>query len=443
MAIKQMGNVVVLLLCGRVRTLGWGLGAVLLLIAACGRSTPLPAPLVTETAITVAAPTLAPATTVEVAPPAENQLVIWAPDFFEAKPDANAGNVLQAVYHQFEQANPGVHIDVHIKAESGEAGMFSYLRSAQRVAPTILPDLVLLDTQYLWQIAELDLVHPITFDDLGQHANFYPFALNAVTFKQQPYGIPYTADVIHAIYDTQIFTTTPATWATVLAMKQPYLFPAGIHDSLYDDSLLLQYVGAGGQLLASGEINNLDAVKALLTFLAQGKASGVISDKALSLSNLNAIWPVFANKPVGIANVSASLYLSQPKPQDGLNFDAAPTLTGQDITIARTWAFAILTTDPERRQLAFRLVNGFLDPSVQGRWSQLANHLPTSAAAWAIWTNIGPYHEFLRHQLEVATAIPAGRPFADFAKRLQDAQQSVLHGQLSPEDALTQLQTKP
>ncbi|MCX6043942.1 MAG: extracellular solute-binding protein [Chloroflexi bacterium] len=433
----------VLLLGGRVRTLGWGLGAVLLLMAACGRGTPLPDPLVTQPAVIVATSTMTPSMPLEIASPAESQLVVWVPDFFEAKPDANAGNVLQAVYRQFEQTNPGVHVDVHIKAESGEASMFSYLRSAQRVAPTILPDLVLLDTQYLWQIAELDLVHPITFTELGQNANFYPFARNAVTFKQQPYGIPYTADLIHAVYDAQVFTTTPATWATVLAMKQPYLFPAGIHDSLYDESLLLQYVGAGGQLLESGEINNLDAAKALLAFLAQGKAGGVIPDKALNLSSLNAIWMAFAAKPMGIANVSASLYLSQPKLPDGLNFDVVPTLTGQDSTIARTWAFAILTTDPERRQLAFRLANGFLDPSIQGRWTQLANHLPTSAAAWATWTNTGPYQEFLGHQLEIATAIPAGRPFADFAKRLQAAQQNILHGQLSPEDAFVQLQAKP
>lgn len=438
-----MGNFGYLLFCGRARILSWGLGAILLLMAACGRSTPLPAPLVTQTAIMVDTPMIIPTTTVEAAPLAENQLVIWAPDFFEAKPDAAPGNVLQAVYHQFEQANPGVHIDVHIKAESGAAGIFNYLRSAQRVAPTILPDLVLLDTQYLWQIAELDLVHPITFDDLGQNANFYPFALNAVTFKQQPYGIPYTADVLHVVYDAKVFTTTPSTWATVLATKQSYLFPAGIQDSLYDESLLLQYVGAGGQLLESGEINNLDAAKALLTFLAQGTASGVIPDKVVNLSSLNANWAAFTNAPVGLANVSASLYLSQPKPHDNLNFGVVPTLIGQDVTIARTWAFAVLTTDPERRQLAFRLINGFLNSSVQGRWSQLANHLPTSAAAWAVWTNTDPYHEFLRHQLEVATAIPSGRPFADFANRLQDAQQEVLHGQLSPDDALAQLQAKP
>ncbi len=440
---KNLCKVSYLLFYGRMRKRCWGICAVLLLVVACGRSTPLPDPLVTQPAIVAVTPTALPAMTMEAAPPAENQLVIWVPDFFEAKPDDNAGNVLQAVYRQFEQANPGVHVDVHSKGESGDASVFNYLRSAQRVAPTILPDLVLIDTQYLWQIAELDLVPPVTFDDLGQNATFYPFAVNAVTFKQQSYGIPYTADVIHAVYDSKVYTTTPTTWASVLSMKQPYLFPAGLHDSLYDESLLLQYVGAGGQLLDSGEINNLDAAKALLTFLVQGKASGIIPDTALNLASLHSVWTDFASEPSGVANISASIYLSQSKSPERLNFGPVPTLNGQDITIARTWAFAILTTDPERRQLALRLVKGFLEPTVQGRWSQLANHLPTSSAAWAAWTNTSPYQDFLRHQLEIAMALPAGRPFADFSKRLQDAQQAVLHGQLSAQDALAQLQAKP
>jgi len=423
-----------------------GIGFLLLLgLAACGKTQTPPDPTATPTPESLATPTVAPIAVVDpkVTAPTEHQLVIWAPPFFDAQPDANAGNILHAMYRQFEQANPGVHVDVHIKAETGETSMFNYLRSAQRVAPTILPDIVLIDTQYLWQIVELDLVHPITIENLGPKLSFYPFAINAVTFKQQQYGIPYVADVIHAVYASNIYTTTPTTWEPLLAAKRPFLFPAGLRDGFYDDSLLLQYVGAGGQLLENGEVSNPDAATAFLTFLTQAKSAGVIPDDALTLSNLDAAWAEFSSGQVSAVNTSASLYLGQPKPADTLKFGPAPTLKGTNVTIARTWAFAILTNDAQRRQLAMQLIARFLEPGLQGRWSQLANRLPTSANAFVQWPATDPYHQFLRRELDVAQAVPNGRPFAEFAKHLQTVQQAVLHGQMTVKDAVTQLRTKP
>lgn len=411
----------------------------------CGCTKTAPTPTITPTPDTIATPTVAPVVQADpkVTVTTEHQLVLWAPAFFEARPDANAGNVLQAMYRQFEQANPGVHIDVHIKAESGETSMFNYLRSAQRVAPTILPDLVLIDTQYLWQIVELDLVHPITLDSLGAKLNFYPFALNSVTFKQQQYGVPYVADLIHAVYATDVYTTTPTSWNAVLATKRPYLFPVGLRDSFYDDSLLLQYVGAGGPLLENGDVANPEAATSLFTFLTQARSAGVISDDALTLSNLDAVWAVFLTGQASAANTWASLYLGQTKPSETIKFGPVPTLKGTNITIARTWAFAILTNDPQRRQLALQLIGRFLEPTLQGRWSQFTNHLPTSVNAIAQWPTTDPYHEFLRQQLAIAIAIPSGRPFAEFAKHLQIVQQAILHGQLTVKDAVAQLRTKP
>ena len=423
----------------------WVWLVILLWLTACGRAKTLPNPSITPRVVAPVTPTPVPIVAIDpkATPLTENQLVIWAPNFFEARADANTGSLLQAVYRQFEQANPGVHVDVHVKAESGEASMFNYLRTAQRVAPTILPDLVLIDTQYLWQVAELDLIHPITFDDLGQKVNFYPFALNAVTFKQQQYGIPYTADLIHAVYDSQVYTTTPVTWDAVLAKKRPYLFSTGIRDGFYDESLLLQYIGAGGQLLESGELSNPEAVEALFTFLSQGRSNGTVPEEVLNLSNLNAVWAAFLLGQTGVANISTSLYLSQPKSPDDIKFGPVPTRKGANITIARTWAFAILTNDPQRRQLALQLIARFLEPIPQGQWSQLASYLPVSPDAFAQWTTTGPYHDFLRQQLEIAVAIPGGRPFAEFAKHLQAAQQTVLSGQGTVKEALAQLQTKP
>ena len=103
------------------------------------------------------------------------QLVLWVPEFFQP-PDQSPATLLQTVYDQFRQNHPEVHLDIQIKAESGEASLYAYLRNAQSMAPTILPDVVLLDTAQLWQAAELGLIQPIQWDALHNTNDFFQFA---------------------------------------------------------------------------------------------------------------------------------------------------------------------------------------------------------------------------------------------------------------------------
>jgi arabinogalactan oligomer/maltooligosaccharide transport system substrate-binding protein len=105
-----------------------------------------------------------------------------------------------------------VSVDVQIKAENGEASLLNYLRVAQRVAPLILPDIIVINTQQLWQIVDLGLIEAIELGEIGQAGDFYQFALDAVTYNGQTYGIPYTADLLHLAYHQNQLTTAPTTW---------------------------------------------------------------------------------------------------------------------------------------------------------------------------------------------------------------------------------------
>ena len=69
--------------------------------------------------------------------------------------------------------------------------------------------------------------------------------------------------------------------------------------------------------------------------------------------------------------------------------------------------------------------------------------LPTQISAYDSALDASPYHEFLQRQLDVAIAIPSGPHFADFARRLQQAQESVLLNQLTVEDAVKFVQRAP
>jgi len=372
----------------------------------------------------------------------DHQLVIWAPDFFQPPIEAAAVPVLEDVYEQFRRNHPGVHLDIQTKAEDGESGLFTYLRYAQSMAPTILPDMILLDSEQLWQAAELGLLQPIAWENLPRTTDFFQFAREAVHYQGQTLGIPYTADVIHLVYHADQLQQAPTTWETLVGMGKPYFFAAGKQEQP-NESLLLQYVGAGGQLFEDGSVSSPDAIVALLTFLAQAKVTGILPGNILEIDNVEAAWSAFETNNTGVADTSARQVLAKRNTLDNLGFAQIPTTNGAAVTIARTWAFALITSDVEQQQLALDLVEQLLDPAVHGAWSRTSRQLPTQVTAYATWSDTSPYYEFLQRQLDVAIAIPNGRRFAEFAKRLQQAQELVLLNQMNIEDAAQFVQALP
>ena len=153
------------------------------------------------------------------------QIVIWAPEFWAPSDETPSGQVVNSAITQFEQANTGIKVEVQTKAEAGEAGIFNYLRSAQKVAPAVLPDAVFLDTQDLWRLVELGMVQPLTDTVALRPERFYPFALSAARVGDELFGIPYASDIVHAAAFGVSGQTIPANWSDLRADGRGYLFP--------------------------------------------------------------------------------------------------------------------------------------------------------------------------------------------------------------------------
>ena len=392
-------------------------------------------------------PVLAPAQTADPSAPAaedvpandasdNRQLVVWLPDFSGYNDGGGAADVLTGVFHQFEQEHPGVRIDVQVKAESGQSDIFSYLRSAQRVAPSTLPDLVLIDSQHLWQMADLGLLSPMQTSPMERSTDFYQFAIDSVSYNGEAYGVPYAADVMHLAGFMPEDQAAPATWSELFNQDQPYLFAAAGGDMYENGSALLQYIGAGGQLLEDGSTSSDEALEAVFDFLVDGRLRGAVPVEVAELATLDSVWNTLVELGQGFAGVSAARYLANREATPELKYAQAPTRNGLPTTLASNWAFAVVTEDEEQRALALALIDGLLDPAVQGAWSQYANRLPTQRSALQAWSNPSAYTDFLSRQLEVAVALPNGRAFSDFAQRMLTAQQSVIRGETAPPDAV-------
>jgi len=402
--------------------------------AGCGEhTTPTPLPPLQPTATTA----VAPVASETAAPDTNDQLVVWLPAFTGLTTEGSAGAILKQLFHQFEQENPSIKLDIQVKADVGTASLFNFLRSAQEVAPTILPDLVLINTEQLGQIVDLGMVAPLQDDELLPDDNFFAPARTAVRYHEQVVGVPYTIDVIHLAYDSEVVDPPPANWSELLAGKHPLLFPAA--EAGTSNAALLQYVGAGGKLLDDGSISDPEALEAFFRFIAQAHQQAVIPAAALDLPSFNATWREFADDHNNLATVQMTQFYPNSTNAKPAHYAPVPTRNGEELTIPETWAFAVLTQDTQRRKLAFSLIHDLLAPDVQGPWSQAVARLPSQSAALALWTQANDYRDFVQALLDKSVVPPKGPAFADFARRLQAAQAGILRGEMTVEQAIASM----
>lgn len=409
----------------------WLVATLALLLASCGeRVTPTPLPPLQPTVAAGAAPVASETT---VANPGD-QLIVWLPAFTGLATESSAGAILTNAFHQFEQRNPSIDLDVQVKADVGTASLFNFLRSAQDVAPSILPDLVLINTQQLWQIVDLGMVVGISEDEWNENATFFAVTNDAVTYRAQRVGIPYIVDVTHLAYDADEITVAPKTWAELLALEQPYLFPAA--EAGTANSTLLHYVGAGGELQEDGAISDPAALEQFFAFITEAHQQEIIPTTVLDIQSFNSSWRAFGEDASNLVAVQVAQFYPNATGIKPPSYAALPTASGERVTIAETWAFAILTEDTQRRQHALALISELLNPEVQGPWSQSVARLPSQSASLERWTQSVDYRDFVVALLSEAVAPPGGPAFADFARRLHAAQAAILRSELTVEEAI-------
>ena len=417
--------------------------AALLVLTGCGRDRDTAAPAATTPDV-VAQEVAAAGDLAEDAPPLViRPLVVWVPEFMTTDGDTAAAEVLATALQQFEQLYPESEVEFVVKQEDGVNGVLNYLRSAQRVAPAILPDLVVLNSQDLWRAVDLGLVQPLDAANLPVAQPIYPVALAAARYQETLYGLPYALNPLHVVGGAE--QTLPATWDDVLAGGVPYIFAGDVGDAGLNPSLLLQYVAAGGALTETTAEPDADALRALLEFYAAGRSAAIIGEETAALADTDDVWSALdlaASPAVGL--VSAHVLLRERDALNRLAYAPLPSLDGTAQTLAPAYTFAFLTTDPERLEMGYNLLNVLFDPTVHGNWAQFAQVLPSTETALDTWGGEQPYFVFLRRLLrDDATAIPNGRIFFEFARRLQAAQNSVIAGTMTVDEAIASIGTSP
>jgi multiple sugar transport system substrate-binding protein len=407
--------------------------------------TPARSPVSTRTPF--AAPTPRPQITATAAPVTDTlTLTWWTPEFVSPKAAAPVGPLLSAYLTDFEKAHNGkVRVNPVIKARYGKGGLLDFLRTAQPVAPGILPDLVVLDLAEVEQAVGLGLLQPM--DSLLPReitATLYTFARQAGQFDGRTMAVPWLVDLEHAIYNRDLVSSPPSTWAGALTQGVPYVFPAGSPQSpsaagLTDDvqhAFIAQYLSAGGTLDPKTRRLALQEQPLLrvLNFYRDASEAGLLPKSILNVTSLDHVWNVYTQEGMAMANVSARRYLANRDVLPNTSFAPAPGWSSPVLPLAEGWAVVITTADPLRQRAAADLIVWLLTAERAGALVQAAGWLPTSPKALATW-GANPYFEFLDGQLTSAVAHPLGSEYTQTAARLQKAVTAVLKGAASPAEA--------
>ena len=374
------------------------------------------------------------------------ELTLWTPEFISPKAGQASGGLMAEYLDQFQAAKGGnVHITPVLKAKYGKGGLLDYLRTAQPVAPAILPDIVVLDSAELEQAASLGVLQPLEkLLDPQVVANLYPFAKQVGQFDGHLLAVPFVADLDHLVYNRSQLANPPANWKTILADKARYLLASGNPQvssatGLTDDvqpAFISQYLSAGGTINSDTRqlVLQEEPLLRVLTFYSEGQTAGVLPPNALDLSNPDDTWNAYAHGAVTMTNVSARQFLVSQDTLPATGYAPLPGWSEPAPPIARSWALGITTTDPARQRAAADFIAWLLNPERSGAWAQAAGWLPVSSAGWGSWES-SPYHDFLNQQLSIAVAHPAGAGYAQTAAQLRKALVAVLKDHANPSQA--------
>ncbi len=366
-------------------------------------------------------------------PPGPVTLTIWTTQEFAPTDEDAGGRLLLNQLLAFDRSHPDLTVEVIVKRPTGPGGIMDYLNTASEVAPSVLPDVTVLNSQMLRTAATFGVVQRL--DDLllpEMVEDLYPVAGQLGRVDGYLLGIPFAVDFEHVVYNTGVLTdTSPTTWEAIIDSDGPYLFPAA--DGAPVDSTLIHYMAAGGTLYDE-EANprfEIDPLTEVFRFYQRADSGGIIPVAALHTDSLDASWDAYQNGNALIAHTSATRYLSG---RAGLLKTAVSPVPGPDKaarSLVSAWHLVIITPDPSRQQLAAELLDWLMAPDNLGVWSYAGRWLPAADGAMAAWPTNDDYVRFAREQILSAIPCP-GEEYYQVAQSLGLAVRDVLLGRSSP-----------
>lgn len=344
-------------------------------------------------------------------------LRVWLPPQFDPNAPTVASNILGHRLQEFEANHPGLELEIRIKADEDELGLFNALSLTSIAAPSVLPDLVALSRPALESAAFKGLLHPmdglsVTLDD----RNWYGYARDLGHVQNIAYGLPFAGDVLILVYRSEVERIN--TWNDILASENPLVFAAGDPKAVVGLSL---YVSAGGELLdAQGQPTlNQDVLTRVLTMISDGALAGVFSASSANLVTDEQVLEAYLGERANMAIFWASNYRA-PQGQFTLPL---PGLDEAHLSFGTGWVWALAGSNPENQQLAAELADYLVADDFLGPWTRESGYLPTRPSG------VDAEDATMTAILESAQLIPSNDVLSVLGPLMQDAVIRVLNGE--------------
>lgn len=344
-------------------------------------------------------------------PPASAQrtLTVWLPPEISGRTQS-ATSVLNEQIRVFTTAFPDVQVVVHQKSVGGPGGMLSYLRTGRGVAPSILPDLMVLPGDRLLTTYSEELIYPLGTSAGGELFDaLYPAARQVARPQDIILGYPFAlTNMPHLVYDTAVITGTfPISFTQMLDLpNSTLLYPGSGTEGV---AIWLQlYLANEGRLVNENGQPALAAepLRLALAQLGEARQRGFITSQSSNVANVVDAWQIFEEGGATIVQTNAGHFLRVRSPEQTYGFAAVPGLTDALPPLVDSWVWTIGTADPVRRSLALELITFLVQPENLGEWSQAANILPARPDALAQWDGDDAYVQFLAQVLPQAQPNP-------------------------------------
>ena len=401
-------------------------------LTATGAPTDTPQAPVASTAVQTATPM-----TGELQP-AIVPLTLWVPEELDPYGSRPGANTLARQLASFSETYPDLRVEVVVKKAHGRGGLLDFLRTARDAAPSVLPDLIILDATDLEAAAGALLVQPL--DELLSPTlqnDRFAFAARMGQVDEQTMGFVIAADTQHLAYRQALFSSPVISWTSVVSSPGPLLFPAGGRERQVNDATLSQYLSAGGTFVDAEDklYLNRDVMISVFTFYSRCVSTGVISPAVvLAMDSADQSWERFKAGEGAMAVAPASLYWTEA--DETMAVAPLPTATGQPFAlISQAWAIALVAEDPADQGRATLLLDWLIAPDHSAQWTRAAGYLPATYGALQLWDVSETDRLMLRSVLDVAAAPSDADVIKTVGQALQEALELVLLNRATPRQA--------
>ena len=306
-------------------------------------------------------------------------LVIWIPDNFSLRSGEQTQKMLMDRMDTFQKSHPDITLDLRYKNVKQYENMLDLLNSTSRVAPAVLPDIVLLTRKDMETAALKGLLAPLdSMESVADGNGIFPgFSLTG-TLQGSLFGFPAAGDALVIISSTDK-SNQMDTWTNVFSSGMK--LGANFNDP--DGTLFVTlYLSAGGKLIDDKGKPYLDpsTLTLLLDTMRQARKSAVFPEWTLLTPDWSQVSDRFiaGDVPYQInwySSVSESAADSfQHSILPGLGDTPATTLTG--------WYWASSNPAPAKQAARQELLGFLTEPAFGSPWSTTAGYLPVSDQYW-------------------------------------------------------------